>query len=812
VRTELPTGTVTFLFTDIEGSTRLLDELGEESYAEALADHRRLLRTAFSSGRGVEVDTQGDAFLYAFGDPAEAIGAAARGQQSLDGGPVKVRMGVHTGEALLTDEGYAGRELHRAARVASSGHGGQVVVSAATRALVDAELTELGEHRLKDFDEPVALFQLGSRQFPPLKTISNTNLPRPASSFVGRHRERDELLALLRDGSRLVTLSGPGGSGKTRLAIEVAAELVPGFKAGVFWVGLAALRDPSLVMQTISQALGATRGLDDHIADRELLLLLDNFEQVVEAAPELSRVLESCPNLKVLVTSRELLRIGGEVDYAVPPLARAEAVELFCERSHLDSDETIEELCKRLDELPLALELAAARTRVLTPGQILDRLGDRLDLLTGGRDADPRQLTLRATIEWSHDLLNEDEKRLFARLAVFAGGCTFEAAEEVVGAELDVLQSLVEKSLLRRTGNRFWMLETIRELAAERFQDLPESSDIRKKHAEWCLALWSTAMEHPSVAPRESVVLLDPELENLRSAIGWAFDRDARLAFRLATSARFFLNFRGLLREGLGYATRALESPARVPPAERARLLAGAADLATRTGNYEQAEGWLIEALELYRVGGDDRKVTEMLGQLGESARCQGHHERARAAFLEALAQTEEQGERDHDTTGVVCGLGLLALQEGDLPTARTWIGRHLKLCRELPEPEGEAIALGSLGVVALLEDDLPQASVLLEQSLRLAGDLGTVEVVACTLLAYAELAAQRGEGTRATRLLAAADALYTEIGVSTEPIEQQQRVRIAAALGTEDETLAVAYEEGRALRIDEAVAYALGE
>jgi hypothetical protein len=298
------------------------------------------------------------------------LAAAAAGQAALEPEPVKVRMGLHTGEPRLTGEGYAGRELHRAARIAAAGQGGQVVVSAATSALVDGELTKLGEHRLKDFPEPVALFQLGREPFPPLKTISNTNLPRPASSFVGRQRERAELIELLVDGTRLVTLSGPGGSGKTRLALEAASELVPAFKAGIFWIGLAALREPALVTQEIGQTLGAKNGLAEHIGERELLLLLDNFEQVVEAAPELGELLERCPQLKLLVTSRELLRIRGEVEYPVRPLAEPEAIELFCARARLEPDEAIAEVCRRLDNLPLALELAAARTSVLSPAQI----------------------------------------------------------------------------------------------------------------------------------------------------------------------------------------------------------------------------------------------------------------------------------------------------------------------------------------------------------------------------------------------------------------------------------------------------------
>src|SRR4051812_12431230 len=419
----------------------------------------------------MEVDTQGDALLYAFSDPVEAPAAAADGQEALAPGEVKVRMGLHTGELRLTSEGYAGRELHRAARIAASGHGGQVVLSAATRVLVDGKLADLGEHRLKDFAEPVWIFQLGEEKFPPLKTISNTNLPRPASSFVGREPEVAEVVELLQEGARLVTLSGPGGSGKTRLALESAAELVPEFRNGVFWVGLAALRDPALVAETIAQTLGAKNGLAEHIGERELLLLLDNFEQVVDAAPALPSLLESCPNLRLLVTSRELLRVRGEVEYPVAPLAESEAVELFCARSRLGASDDIAELCRRLDNLPLAVELAAARTSVLSPGQILERLAERLDLLKAGRDAEARQRTLRATIEWSHDLLSADEQRLFARLSVFAGGCTLEAAAPVGGAALDTLQSLVDKSLVRHTEERFWMLETIREFALERVEE-----------------------------------------------------------------------------------------------------------------------------------------------------------------------------------------------------------------------------------------------------------------------------------------------------------------------------------------------------
>src|SRR5437660_4987217 len=287
VRRDLPSGEVAFLFTDIEGSTKLLQEMGAGAYARALAENRRVLREAFARHGGVEVDTQGDAFFVAFPTAPGAIRTAQEAQEALAQGPIRVRMGLHTGKPHITEQGYIGEDVHKGARVAAAGHGGQVLLSKEIRELVEADVTDLGEHRLKDFDEPVWMFQLGSDRFPPLRTISNTNLPRPASSFVGRDKEVHEVVSLLRDQTRLLTLTGPGGSGKTRLAIEAATELVPEFKAGVFWIGLAPVRDAALVTETIARTLGAKNGLADHVGERELLLLIDNLEQVIEAAPDL---------------------------------------------------------------------------------------------------------------------------------------------------------------------------------------------------------------------------------------------------------------------------------------------------------------------------------------------------------------------------------------------------------------------------------------------------------------------------------------------------------------------------------------------
>ena len=565
MRTDLPSGTVTFLFTDVEGSTKLLHSFGAEAYAEALAEHRRVIRDACASEGGVEVDTQGDAFFFAFPNASGAIAAASAFTDALASGPIQVRVGLHTGTPLLTGEGYVGDDVHFAARVASSGHGGQVICSKATAELVALSVTDLGEHRLKDIDGAVSIFQLGDGSFPPLKTISNTNLPRPASSFVGRENELAAVLSRIEQGARLVTLTGPGGTGKTRLALEAASSLVPEYKAGVFWVGLASLRDPDLVTETIALTLGAKDGVASHIAERELLLLLDNLEQVIEAAPALSTLLQGCPNLTLLVTSRELLRIQGEVEYAVPPLAEPEAVSLFCERAQLEPTEEMAELCTRLDSLPLAVELAAARTKALTPAQILERLSSRLDLLKGGRDADPRQQTLRATIEWSHELLSPEEQELFARLSVFSGGCTLEAAEEVCDASLDTLQSLVEKSLVRFTpsdaGSRYWMLETIREYAGERLERAGESDEPGRRHAELFLRL-AERTRLMLRGPTQTAWLdrLDAEHDNLRSALLWLLRERPGEGARLAASLAWFWQLRSHLAEGEAWVAAALDA------------------------------------------------------------------------------------------------------------------------------------------------------------------------------------------------------------------------------------------------------------
>jgi class 3 adenylate cyclase len=455
----LPSGTVTFLFTDIEGSTRLLLELGDR-YADVLAEHRRVLREAFARHGGLEVDTQGDSFFVAFARASDAVAGAQAGQDALHGGPVRVRMGLHTGEPMVGDEGYVGIDVHRGARLASAGHGGQILLSQTTRDLLDStfELVDLGLHRLKDLSEPQRLYQLGTEGFAPLMTLHQTNLPVPATPFLGRERELGEVLALLRS-SRVLTLTGPGGSGKTRLAIQTAAEAAEDFPAGVWWVPLSTLRDPSLVRDSIARVLGAKGEPAEHIGDKELLLVLDNLEHLLECAPELADLVERCSAVRLLVTSREPLRLSAEQEYAVAPLVSEEAVDFFCARARAAKPEfvpttALPEICRRLDNLPLALELAAARVKVLSADQILARLEQALPLLTGGRrDMPERQRTLAATIAWSYEMLSDSEQRLFEKLSVFVGGCALEAAEKVCAADVDRLASLVDKSLIRQSGS-----------------------------------------------------------------------------------------------------------------------------------------------------------------------------------------------------------------------------------------------------------------------------------------------------------------------------------------------------------------------
>jgi predicted ATPase len=807
----LPAGTVTFVFTDVEGSTRLLDELGAERYADALAEHRRALRKAFARHGGVEVDTQGDAFFFAFRDGDAALTAAAEGQAAFSEGPIRVRMGIHTGTPVVTDEGYVGADVHQAARIAAAAHGGQVAVSATTRsALGDgAQLVDLGEHRLKDIDRPVWIYQLGDGRFPPLKTISNTNLPRPASSFVGREEEVARVVAALRNGARLLTLTGPGGSGKTRLAIEAAAELVPEFPNGVFWVALASLRSASLVEDAIAQAIGVPRDLGTHLVDRELLLLLDNFEQVVDAAPKLAGLLEACPRLHLLITSRILLRVRGEVEYEVPPLVDREAVELFTARSGLPPGPDVEELCRRLDNLPLAVELAAARAKVLTPAQIVTRLSERLDLLKGGRDAEPRQQTLRATIAWSHDLCAPEEQQLFQRLAVFTGGCTAAAAEAVCDADLDTLQSLVEQSLLRRTDERFWMLETIREYASELLDRSGAAEGVRRRHAEYFLDLALSANLYVEAdGPQRHDVVLG-EQDNLRTAIDWAHSAgETTLALELAVALENFW-VASQPEEG----SRRLEellNRAVVSDRLRARALRVWGTAIATAGEFERGREVLEEGRALAETLGDESGRAHLEARLSSVALNLGDLDEAERLIRSVLAFFRGTRFRKGEVPQIG-QLGMIACLRGDAERGLELILESAAGAAEIGFVFMQAGMLSTAAGIALETGRPEDAERWAREAIPLLARIGAREGVVWALILLARLASERDEPERAGLLWGAAEAEETRapLGGEAARVREASADAVLAAAGDEFEQ---ARSRGFRLTLDEAVGAAAGD
>ena len=813
---ELPSGTVTFLFTDVEGSTRLLQELGAGAYADALAEHRRALRGAFVRHGGVEVDTQGDSFFVAFSTAPAAIAAAAEAQQVLGAGPIRVRMGIHTGTPFVTDEGYVGPDVHRAARIAAAGHGGQILVSSSTASLLEGEsLRDLGEHRLKDLAAPERIYQLGGDAFPPLRSLEQTNLPIPATPFLGRQRELGEVTTLLgRGAARLLTLTGPAGAGKTRLALQAAAEASDQFPHGVFWVPLAALRDPKLVLEAAAQALEAREGLADRIADRRLLLVLDNFEHLIDAAGELAGLLAACPRLQLLVTSRELLRLPGEQAYPVPPLEPQDASELFTARARaaeprFEPGPVVDELCSRLDNLPLALELAAARIPVLSPEQLLDRLSKRLDLLKAGRGVDPRQQTLRATIAWSYDLLDERERFLFDALSVFRGGFTLEAAEQVCDAEVDGLQSLVDKSLLRRQGERFWMLETIREYSAERLEERVERDELRGRHADYFLSLAEQAAAGaPSEIPDETASLRD-ELDNMRHARGWLVaSGDTERETRLAVAAFWALWTQASLRELKAWLVSALERAADLDPGLRADTLGAAALAAANSGESELAREYARESLEIARERHDKRQIEWALRVLSFD---EPDLDERRRLLHECEALLRELGD-DGGLGWVAFLLGVTLFDEGRSTEAREALDNAVALFRGLGRRWEAANAENALAYVLIADGQHEAARPILEQALRTAVELQSAALAVEALAALGCMRVQ-SDPRAAARLLAAAETIAGESGQRLEtrytlPLVERAAEAVRERLG---DGFGLEWNAGTTLTLSEAVALALG-
>jgi predicted ATPase/class 3 adenylate cyclase len=877
---ELPTGTVTFVFTDIEGSTRLLGALGPDDFADILEAHQGLVREVAADAGGVEVGTEGDAFFLVFPSASDAVRAAGEIQRRLAAGEgggdrgLAIRMGMHTGEGKLRGDDYVGMDIHRAARIAAAGHGGQILVSEQTRGLTKDEVpgglsfSALGAHRLKDFDQPVRLFQVqgdGLRSaFPALKTLDRPvgNLPVQLTTFVGRERQLEEARELL-GATRLLTLTGPGGTGKTRLSVQLADAVQDQFEDGAWFVPLAPVTDPELVLMAAAGALGLAEARGDnrpalerlvgYLRDREALLVLDNFEQVIAAAGAVTEVLRSAPGVKVVVTTREALRVSGEHEFPVPPLtlpdprnlpdlttlSQYEAVALFIERATAvkpdfavtnDNAPAVAEICARLDGLPLAIELAAPRVRILTPEAMLARLGDRMGLLSrGSRDLPARQQTLRQAIAWSHDLLSDHERRLFARLGAFSGGWALQEAESVGGpAEdlgMDVMggqESLADKNLVtvKAEGgeSRFGMLETIREFALERLEESGESEAIRRRHADAFLALAERA--EPNLTHRESKRWLDRlemEHDNIRAALQWAIEHgEARVALALVGSLWRFWQIRGHLQEGRSFADRAVAMPSgREPTRERARALEGAGGIAY--WQMDEAVSRLYrEAFDAAEAVGDPALIagarlnlsyTRGLGLADPS----GPGPESFADLEQGLAVFEELG----DENGLAMAHWLLGgafAFKGDFEPGRHHLETSLELSRRVGDVFLAGWSLFLLGMADFMTGQSDRAAEWFREGLRSFAQVEDVTGILFNVEGLAQLALVGGRPERGVKLWVAAAALREQSG-TVLTADPEQVARFDQAIKPLDEEFVATYEaEGRALSVDEAIAFALSD
>jgi predicted ATPase/class 3 adenylate cyclase/Tfp pilus assembly protein PilF len=915
-----PSGTVTFLFTDIEGSTKLWEHNALAMQA-ALARHDEILRGAIEERGGYVFKTVGDAFCAAFSTATDALEAALEAQRRLlsseweQTGPLRVRMALHMGAVEERDGDYFGPPVNRVARLLSAGHGGQVLLSLPTQELVRDQLPggttlrDLGEHRLKDLFRPERVFQLTApelpSEFPPLRTLEafRNNLPLQPTPLIGREKEVFEVCDLLRGHeTRLVTLTGPGGIGKTRLALQVAADLLEDFSDGAFFASLATLSEAELFLPAVAETLGLREigeqpldeTLKDYLHERRMLLLLDNFEQVLGAAPAVTELLAGAPGLKVLVTSRAPLGLYGEQEYAVPPLSvpdvrhlpdlktfsQYEAVRLFIERAKAakadfsitnESAPAVAEICVRLDGLPLAIELAAARIKMLPPKALLHRLSSRLKLLTGGaRDLPERQRTLRATIEWSFALLDEGEQLLFGRLAVFSGGRTLEAIEAICDAEGDLpvdsfegVSFLLDKSLLRQEEgpngeSRFVMLETVHEFAREKLTESAEADAIKHAHAQYFLTLAEEA--YPQLRgpdQLEWLERLEAEHDNMRAALTWALERkEAQMALRLGGALWVFWSMRGHNSEGRRWVEQALAIDERGSPEVRAMALAGVGELAFDQGELDRAkeaceEGlqllayketreareaklWLLERLGWVALQRDEygqakqlfeeslapsREMRDAwwlatsLSNLAVVSHFLGNSEKANELFEESMDLFREQGDKRRLAINLN-NLALVMYFQGDLRRAAQLTEEAVTLFRELGARGDVAVGFCNMGWMALLQDDLGRAADLYRESLSLSWDTGWNRVGQSALEGLACVAGAKEDSERAARLWGAAQALHETKGISRDTdFLAEADARISdVRLGMGEEVWEEAQHKGRTMTLDGAVSYALEE
>src|SRR5579883_2781877 len=828
---KLPIGTVTLLFTDIEGSTRLLQRLGE-SYAQVLREHRRLLRAAFEQWHGYEVDTQGDAFFVVFERAVDAVCAARSAQQAIfetrwpDEVAVRVRMGLHTGEPQPTEEGYIGLDVHRAARIMSIAHGGQVLLSRETYELVAPDLPQnvsardLGAYRLKDIGGPYQLFQLVMpglpADFPPLSALSSRplhNLPAPSTSFVGREQEVEAICDLLhREQVRLLTLLGTAGVGKTRLALQVASRLAQEaehspFEDGMAFVALDQVSEPEGVIAAIAGAINAQEEkgyalfelVKLALQDRSLLLILDNFEQVVAARKSLVDLLAVCPGLKMLVTSRSMLHVQAEHIFEVSPLAlpattslsdietlsQCASIALFVQRARAVQPDfrltaanaaAIARLCTRLDGIPLAIELAAARVRRFAPHTLLAQLERGLAVLSGeAQDLPTRQQTLRGAIAWSYRLLNGEEQRLFRRLAVFAAGATREAAEQVAtltdiagDSVPDMLEALVDKSMLQRREDaagkgeiRYRLLQTLREYGLECLAEAEEMEATRSAHAAYFLAWAERAAPLLSGATQaEELDRLDSEYENLRAASEWLLERApqetgrAEEALRLCIALTGFWEIRGYLSEGLSLLERALATGESAETAIRAQALHEAGTLALMQDDSERAAAFLRQSQLLFRESGDRAAMAHILSMQGNLARARNAYKLARRLLEEALSIYRELGDMKR-VAATREAMAQVAIAQADYSRAISLLEKNMARYKASGEQYRAAYPLSLLARARFFaRGDLELAREQAEASLALFKAVGNRRLIASVLSLLGQLALVAHEGPQARALL----------------------------------------------------------
>jgi predicted ATPase/class 3 adenylate cyclase len=868
---DLPTGTVTFLFTDIEGSTRMVQSLGD-SWVPVLEAHNEIVGHAIDEHRGVSVKTEGDSFFAVFPAAVDALEAALDAQHGLmthpwpSDGVVRSRMGLHTGIGALGASDYVGLDVHRAARISDAAHGGQIVLSEPTAILVErylparVELRDLGKHRLKDLSDPEAIFQVVApglqSEFPLLRTLDAipNNLPKQLTSFIGRERELSEALRLL-EASRILTFTGPGGTGKTRLSLQVAAEAADSFPDGVFFVDLAAVTSRDVLASRVLESLGiaaSTREespqmrLGSQLRDKTLLMVLDNFEQLLEAAPLVADMLRSAPRVKVMVTSRAPLRISGEQEMPVPPLdlsginpsadpvalLETEAVHLFADRAMavrpdfrltVENAPVVAELVRRLDGLPLAIELVASRLRLLPVEQILARLDARM-LSAGSIDLPERQRTIESAISWSHDLLAEPEQKLFARLSVFSGGARLEELElvcgpaEQLGADLlDTLSTLVDHSMIRQVDidgqPRLRMLHVIREFASARLEESGEAADMRRRHAGAYTSLVETAAPELLRKDRKDWLdLVEQDHDNIRTALEWALAIGAiDLALRLAAAAWRFWQARGHLHE----ARRRMQEILAVDggePINRAKAMEAWGGILWWLGEMELCREVYEQVLAMDREIGDPRRIANSLYNHSLSLVLGSKEPGGPTAEL-------DEAESIYRDLGDVGGLGDVEWARGNVAGhLDTDLGRsveHMKKSIDYYREAGNEFGMGwGLFEVAYMLrklGDVEQSWSYLEQAIRLFAGHADVSGVVLTLAAAAGIALDKGDVDRARRLAGASHGLATSSGTGIV------RNDLNIIEGLEFETLealsageAIPYREGKAMSLEHAVGYLL--